>query len=64
MVVEFRWEDLFTGHVRRRKRVEAEDPNHYAEFLLPDLAPTENLRVILLDSAEHGMVLAEILFKR
>jgi len=64
MLYEFRWEDLFTGQIRRRRRREGLPDNAFVEFQLPDLAPTENLRILILDNAEHGRLVGEILLKR
>ena len=48
MIVIFRWEDLFTGEVRRRRERHL-DASETLEFSLADVAPTENLRIVLLD---------------
>jgi len=64
MVYEFRWEDIFNQQVRRRRRVEGQGDRQYAEFALPELAPTENLRLTILDNNDHGQVVGEILLKR
>jgi hypothetical protein len=61
MIVEFRWEDILNGQVRRRYRAELED---FMEFDLSSVAPTENLRIIVLDNVEHGQKLGEILLRR
>jgi hypothetical protein len=60
MIYEFRWEDILNGQVRRRERKEGP----FVSFDLPDLAPTENLRIILLDNENHGAVVGEILLQR
>jgi hypothetical protein len=64
MLYEFRWEDLFTGEIRRTLRAAGQDHSQFVEFQLPDLAPTENLRILILDNAEHGRLVGEILLKR
>lgn len=63
MTIEFRWEDILNGEIRRRER-RTPDENHFLRFQLWDVAPTENLRIFILDNEEQGHVLGEILLER
>ena len=64
MIYEFRLEDILDGQIRRRIRKEGQGWNQFVEFELPEVAPTENLRIMILDNSEHGDPLGEILLER
>ena len=56
MIYYFQWEDMLEpGKVRRIKRVRVPDSNpEVVEFDWSQVAPTENLRIVILgDQDEH-----------
>ena len=62
MIYYFHWVDLLNGKLRRIERIDAPGVNTQVYFNLGDLAPTENLRILVLnDQEEH---LGDILLKR
>jgi len=68
MIYEFRWEDLLTGQVHRVERKIGQGftrlfRGRFVDFDLPDLAPTENLRILIFDE-ERARWIGEILLKR
>jgi len=67
MVYEFRWEDLLTGETRRIERRAGQGATRFfrgrfVSFDLPELAPTENLRIRIFDDGLRPI--GEILLKR